>query len=58
MWESYYSAQVVRGFFASFDLQRVTGIRLTIASAAPLDYSIRLHLAGALRIRRPAFFSR
>jgi len=48
VWESFYSARVIRGFYAAFDLQRDTNPAYNHDRGPVTIYSIRLHLALGL----------
>jgi high affinity Mn2+ porin len=45
-WESYYSAQVVKGFFVSFDAQRYVNPAYNRDRGPLWAYSLRLHIEG------------
>src|SRR5215469_1205778 len=48
VWESFYSARVIRGFYAAFDLQRDANPAYNHDRGPVTIYSIRLHLAFGL----------
>jgi high affinity Mn2+ porin len=52
VWESYYSARVVPGFYAAFDLQRDTNPAYNQDRGPVTIYSIRLHMAFGLKPRQ------
>jgi high affinity Mn2+ porin len=47
LWESYYSAQVVKGFFAAFDAQHYNNPAYNHDRGPVWAFSIRLHIEGA-----------
>jgi high affinity Mn2+ porin len=49
VWESYYSARVVPGFYATFDLQRATNPAYNHDRGPVTIYSVRLHMAFGLK---------
>jgi high affinity Mn2+ porin len=49
VWESFYSAQVVPGFYASFDLQRDANPAYNHDRGPVTIYSVRLHMALGLK---------
>ena len=52
VWESYYSAQVVRGLYATFDLQKVTNPAYNHDRGPVWIESIRLHMEFGLKPKR------
>jgi high affinity Mn2+ porin len=51
VWESFYSARLFRGFFATFDIQQDTNPAYNRDRGPVTIYSIRLHLALGLKPR-------
>jgi high affinity Mn2+ porin len=49
VWETYYSARVVPGFYATFDLQRITNPAYNHDRGPVTVYTIRLHIALGLK---------
>ncbi|HLH40187.1 MAG TPA: carbohydrate porin [Bryobacteraceae bacterium] len=49
VWESYYSARVAPGFYASFDVQRDTNPAYNHARGPVMIYSIRLHIGLGMK---------
>lgn len=49
MWESYYSARVVKGFMATLDAQRIYNPAYNHDRGPVWAFSLRLHLEGAFR---------
>jgi high affinity Mn2+ porin len=49
VWESFYAARVVPGFYASFDLQRDTDLAYNRDRGPVTIYSIRLHVALGIK---------
>ncbi|HTC32797.1 MAG TPA: carbohydrate porin [Bryobacteraceae bacterium] len=49
VWETYYSAKVARGLYATFDVQRDTNPAYNHDRGPVMIYSIRLHLAFGLK---------
>jgi carbohydrate-selective porin OprB len=47
LWESYYSAQVVKGFFVTFDAQHYNNPAYNHDRGPVWIYSLRLHIEGA-----------
>ena len=52
VWESYYSAQVVRGLYATFDIQKVTNPAYNHDRGPVWIESIRLHMEFGLKPKR------
>ena len=52
VWESYYSACLVPGFYATFDLQRDVNPAYNHDRGPVTIYSVRLHMALALKPRQ------
>jgi high affinity Mn2+ porin len=53
VWESYYAARVLPGFYTSFDLQRDTNPAYNHDRGPVMIYSIRLHIGLALKPWQP-----
>jgi len=53
VWESYYSARLIAGFFATFDLQRVANPAFNQDRGPVWVESIRLHMEFGLRPIEP-----
>jgi high affinity Mn2+ porin len=53
VWESYYQARLVPGFFAAFDVQRDTDPAYNRDRGPVMIYSIRLHVALGLKPWQP-----
>jgi high affinity Mn2+ porin len=53
VWESYYSARVLPGFYASFDVQRDTNPAYNHDRGPVMIYSIRLHIGLGLKPWQP-----
>ena len=53
VWESYYSARPLPGFFVSFDLQRDTNPAYNHDRGPVTIYSIRLHIGLGLKPWQP-----
>jgi high affinity Mn2+ porin len=49
VWESFYAARVVPGFYATFDLQRDTDLAYNRDRGPVTIYSIRLHVALGIK---------
>src|SRR5215471_10153666 len=49
LWESFYSARLVPGFYATFDLQRYTNPAYNQDRGPVTVYSVRLHMAFGLK---------
>jgi hypothetical protein len=53
VWESFYSARLFPGFFATFDVQRDTNPAYNRDRGPVTIYSLRLHLALGLKPWQP-----
>ena len=49
LWESYYSARLIPGFYTTFDVQRYTNPAYNHDRGPVMAYSIRLHMALGLK---------
>jgi high affinity Mn2+ porin len=53
VWESYYSARLFPGFYASFDVQRLTNPAYNHDRGPVMIYSVRLHIGLGLKPWQP-----
>ena len=53
VWESYYSARLTPGFYATFDVQRDTNIAYNQDRGPVMIYSLRLHMAVGIKPWQP-----
>jgi high affinity Mn2+ porin len=53
VWESYYSARLMPGFYAAFDVQRDTNLAYNHDRGPVMIYSVRLHIGLGLKPWQP-----